>query len=122
MKLIGIHRKKCERIIALSEDIRYVGAFNEYGRTIAGKIKPGIKPMFSPNAVREEFFAIASTMRLRQRSAKGLGELDYVLIHHKKISVILFSQKDITYYITVNSKINFPSTLITKIKQLITKT
>jgi len=120
-KLIGIHRKNCEKIITLSKDIRYVGAFNQYGRTIAGKIKPGVKPIFSPSAVREEFFAIASIMRLRQKSAKGLGPLEYVFIHHKKINVMLFSQNAMTYYITLNSKINPTSTLVTKIKKVITK-
>ena len=96
-KLIGMHRKNCETIIDLSKEIRYAGAFNEYGRTIAGKIKPGVKPIFSANSVREEFFAIASTMRLRQKTAKELGNLEYVLIYHKKINIMLFSQKDITY-------------------------
>jgi len=120
-KLIGTHRKNCETIISFSKDIRYAGAFNEYGRTIAGKIKPELKPIFSPNSVREEFFAIASAMRLRRKSAKELGDLEYVLIRHKKISVMLFSQNNITYYITLNSKINPSSTLIIKIKKLIRK-
>ena len=119
--LISIHRKNCETIIGFSKEIRYAVAFNEYGRTISGKIKSGVKPIFSPNAVREEFFAIASAMRLRQKSAKGLGELQYVLIKHKKISVMLFSQNNITYYITLNSKVNPNPTLVTKIKKLIAK-
>ena len=118
-RLIGSHRKKCEEIISFSKDIRYAGVFNEYGRTIAGKIKPGIKPIFSPNAVRAEFFAISSTMRLRQKSAKGLGELEYMLIIHKKINILLFLQNNVTYYITLSSKINPTPTLIKKIKKII---
>jgi|TARA_B110000263_G_scaffold158548_1_gene137772 hypothetical protein len=118
-KLIGSHKKKCEEIISFSKDIRYAGVFNEYGRTIAGKIRPGIKPIFSPNAVREEFFTISSTMRLRQKFGKGLGELEYVLIIHKKINILLFSQNNVTYYITMSSKTNPTSTLINKIKKLI---
>jgi len=118
-KLIGSHKKKCEEIISFSKDIRYAGVFNEYGRTIAGKIRPGIKPIFSPNAVREEFFAISSAMRLRQKFSKGLGELEYLLIIHKKINILLFSQNNVTYYITISSKTNPTSTLINKIKKLI---
>ena len=118
-KLIGSHKKKCEEIISFSKDIRYAGVFNEYGRTIAGKISPGIKPIFSPNAVREEFFAISSTMRLRQKFTKGLGELEYLLITHKKINILLFSHNNITYYITMSSKTNPTSTLINKIKKII---
>tara|TARA_B100001750_G_scaffold211113_1_gene192116 strand:- start:846 stop:1229 length:384 start_codon:yes stop_codon:yes gene_type:complete len=119
IKLIEKHREKCENIISLSKDIRYAGVFNEYGRTIAGKIKPGIKPIFSPTAVREEYFAIASTMRLRKKSAKGLGELKYIIIHHKKINIVLFYQNNVTYYITINSKVNLTSTLIHKIEKMI---
>ncbi len=119
IKLIEKHREKCENIISLSKDIRYAGVFNEYGRTIAGKIKPGIKPIFSPTAVREEYFAIASTMRLRKKSAKGLGELKYIIIHHKKINIVLFYQNNVTYYNTINSKVNLTSTLIHKIEKMI---
>ena len=56
IKTVTSHKKKCEAISSLSKKIRYVGVFNEYGRTISGKIMPGVKPIFSPNAVREEFF------------------------------------------------------------------
>ena len=75
-KSITVHRKKCETILSFSKTIRYAGVFNEYGRTISGKIRPGIKPIFSPNAVREEFFAIASIMKLREKSTKELGDVE----------------------------------------------
>tara|TARA_Y100000996_G_C22470667_1_gene621970 strand:- start:325 stop:708 length:384 start_codon:yes stop_codon:yes gene_type:complete len=121
IELIKTHRKKCEMILVCSKDIRYAGCFNEYGRTIAGKIRPGIKPLFSPNVVREEFFAIASAMKFRQKTSKGLGELQYILINHKKINILLFSKNNITYYVTFNQK-NMPnSTIISKIKKIITK-
>ena len=119
--LIKTQRKKCEGILTCSRDVRYAGCFNEYGRTIAGKIRPGIKPLFSPNIVREEFFAIASTIRLRQKTSKGLGELEYIFINHKKINILLFSKNNITYYITFNQKTLPDSTLITKIRKIITK-
>ena len=120
-KIITIHRKKCEKILSFSKEIRYVGTFNEYGRTISGKIRPGIKPIFSPNAVREEFFAIASLMRIRERSAKALGEIEFILINYKKINILLFYKNGITYYITISSKKNPTSVLINKIKRLITQ-
>ena len=77
--------------------------------------------MFSPNAVREEFFAVTSILRLRQKSVKGLGELEYIFMRHKNMNVLLFSQNNITYYITINSKTNLTSILINKIKKLITE-
>ena len=117
--LIKNHRKKCEEILACSRNIRYAGCFNEYGRTIAGKIKPEVKPLFSPNVVREEFFAIASTMHLRQKTSKGLGELQYILINHKKINIVLFSKNNITYYITLSPKTLPNPTLISRIRKII---
>ena len=119
--LISTQRKKCESILVISRDIRYAGCFNEYGRTIAGKIRPGIKPLFSPDIVREEFFAIASTMRLRHKISKGVGELKYILVNHKKINILLLSQNNITYYITLNSKSAPNSAIIDKIKKIIIK-
>ena len=104
LKLIEINRKKCEDIVSCSKKIRYAGCFNEYGRTIAGKIRPGTKPVFSPNVIREEFFVIASTMKSRQKTSKGLGELKYISIAHKKINILLFSKNAITYYITFEQK------------------
>ena len=121
LKLIEINRKKCEDIVSCSKKIRYAGCFNEYGRTIAGKIRPGIKPVFSPNVIREEFFVIASTMKSRQKTSKGLGELKYISIAHKKINILLFSKNAITYYITFEQKNPPDSALINKIRKIITK-
>ncbi|MDC0199589.1 hypothetical protein OAJ83_01895 [Candidatus Nitrosopelagicus sp.] len=118
-KLITINRKKCETILSFSKEIRYVGVFNEYGRTIAGKIKPGIKPIFSPKTVRDEFFAIASVMKLREKTSKSLGEVKFITINHEKIIILLFYKNGITYYITSSSKIKLTSILINKIKKLI---
>jgi|TARA_B110000263_G_scaffold228035_1_gene220794 hypothetical protein len=120
-KSITVHRKKCETILSFSKTIRYAGVFNEYGRTISGKIRPGIKPIFSPNAVREEFFAIASIMKLREKSTKELGDVEFIQITHKKINILLFYKNYMTYYITISSKTKPDIILINKIKKLITQ-
>ena len=120
-KTASRHKENCEKILAFSKKIRYAGAFNQYGRTISGKIRPGVKPFFSPNAVREEFFAIASILRLREKTTRSLGELGYILINHKKINVLLFYKNGVTYYITINAKTIPNLILINKIKKLITQ-
>ena len=119
-KIVTQNRKKCEKILSISKDIRYAGVFNEYGRTISGKIKPGIKPIFSPDSVRHEFFAIASMMRLREKTSKSLGDVEVISIIHKKINILLFYKNGITYYITINKKSRSITTLKNKIKKLIT--
>ena len=121
MEFIEIHRKKCEDIVTCSRNVRYAGCFNEYGRTIAGKIRPGVKPVFSPNVIREEFFVIASTMKSRQKISKNLGKLDYIFLNHKKINILLFPKNMITYYITFNQKNPPNSALVHKIRKIITK-
>jgi len=118
-KSIIVHRKKCEMILSFSKNIRYAGVFNEYGRTISGKIRPGVKPLFSSNAVREEFFAIASIMKLRRKSARELGNVEFIQITHKKINILLFYKNYMTYYITINSKRKPTAMLINKIKKII---
>ena len=119
-KTVTKNRKKCEKILAISKDIRYAGVFNEYGRTISGKIKPGVKPIFSPDSVRHEFFAIASMMRLREKTSKKLGDVEFISITHKKINILLFYKNGMTYYITINKKCKLDSALINKIKRIIT--
>ena len=118
-KTISLHKNRCEKILSFSKTIRYAGVFNQYGRTISGKIRPGIKPIFSPNAVREEFFVIATMMELRKKSSKALGVVESIIINHEKTSVLLFYKNSITYYITFNSKTKPNSILINKIKKLI---
>ena len=120
-KIVTQNRKKCEKILSISKDIRYAGVFNEYGRTISGKIKPGIKPIFSPDSVRHEFFAIASMMRLREKTSKSLGDVEVISIIHKKINILLFYKNGITYYVTINKKNNSNTILVNKIKKIITQ-
>ena len=120
-KTVSQNRKKCEKILSISKDIRYAGVFNEYGRTISGKIKPGIKPIFSPDSVRHEFFAIASMMRLRERTSKSLGDVEVISINHKKINILLFYKNGITFYVTINKKSTSNTTLKNKIKKIITR-
>ena len=120
-KTVTQNRTKCEKILTISKNIRYAGVFNEYGRTISGKIKPGIKPIFSPDSVRHEFFAIASMMRLREKTSKTLGDVELISINHKKINILLFYKNGITYYITINKKIKTDTKLINKINKIVTQ-
>ena len=121
IKLKTHQNEICKNILSISKNIRYVGVFNQYGRTISGKIRPGIKPLFFPNAVREEFFSVSSSIQLREKSSKSLGGFEYMIIHHKKINVLIFHKKNMTYYITAKNTVMFSATLIEKIKRLITR-
>ena len=118
-KSVEILKNNCKRIISLSKSIRYVGVINEYGRTLSGSLKSGIKPMFSRQQVRDEFFAISSFMKLRSKPITAIGELNYILLNHQKVNSLVLSNKIITYYITF-PKDTIPSeVLIKKISKVI---
>ena len=84
-----ILRRNCKEIISLSKSIRYVGVINEHGRTLSGTLKPGIKPMFSREQVRDEFFAISSFMKLRNKAVTPIGKLNYILLNLHYLYIIL---------------------------------
>jgi len=98
------HRKKCQKIMKISDSIRYVGVINEYGRTLTGMIKPSIKPLLKAEEVKNEFFIISTLMTLRKVFDKSLGKLDYVVIKHNKVSIIAYQKNRITYYISFERK------------------
>jgi len=116
--IIG-YRKKCQKILNVSKNIRYVGVINEYGRTLTGIIKPGIKPLLKSDQVRNEFFIISTVMVLRKILDSSLGELDFIIIKHQKVSIIACQKNKVTFYISVLEKEKEMDTLVLDIKKLI---
>jgi hypothetical protein len=98
------YRKKCQKIMKISGSIRYVGVINEFGRTLTGMIKPNTKPLLKAEEVKNEFFIISTLMTLRKVFDKSLGKLDYIVIKHKKVSIIAYQKNKITYYISFERK------------------
>jgi hypothetical protein len=92
---------------------------NEYGKTLSGILKSGIRPLFSKENIRDEFFAISSFMKLRDKSALSIGELNYVMLNHQKILSLIFQYKKIIYYVTFEKKSMPTELLIKKIKKVI---
>ena len=84
------YRKKCQSIIQISDNVRYAGAVNSYGKTLAGIINPNIKPLMKSEVMKNELFIISTLMTLRKESTRVLGKLDYVLLQHQKISILIF--------------------------------
>ena len=112
-------RKKCEKILAISKDIRYAGIINEYGRTITGLIKPGVKLLGTAGQARKEFFLISTLMMFRKSSTRPVGKLDYILVKHDKITIITFQRKNLTYYVTVVPKVKTIEKIVSKIKKIL---
>ena len=102
-----LYKNNCKQIITLSKSIRYVGIINEYGRTLSGILKNGIKPMFNKNQVRNEFFAITSFLKLRSKINPSIGKMNYILLNHEKVLSVVLYHENVVYYITFskNSRI-----------------
>ncbi len=118
-KSILKYKKQCQSIIQISNNIRYVGVINNYGRTLTGVIKPNLKPLLKSEEVKQEFFIISTLFSLRKNGVNSLGKLDYIILKHSKVNVIVFQKNDITFYVSINSKEKSLDKIISLIKKTI---
>ena len=116
---INNYKKKCQKILKVSNSIRYVGIINEYGRTLTGIIRPGEKPLLKSDQAKSEFFIISTLQTFRKKSSYSLGKLDYLLLKHQKVSVLVFQKNNITFYVSIESNEKNLSNIVTKIKKII---
>jgi len=105
--------------MTISKNIRYAGIINEFGRTLTGLVKPGVIPLWTALEVKNEFFIISNLMTLRKSYSKKVGDLDYLLLAHKKVTILAFQRKNITYYISIDKKAKDIEGVISKIKKTI---
>jgi len=113
------YRKKCQKVLNVSNSIRYAGVINEYGRTLSGIIRPGKKPLLKSDQAKNEFFIISTLNTLHKKSSSSLGKLDYLLLKHQKVSVLAFQKNNITFYVSLESNEKNLNNIITKIKKII---
>lgn len=111
------YRKRCQSILQLSDKIRYVGVINAYGRTLTGIVRPNVKPMLKSEQVKNEFFIISTLITLRKDTTSALGKLDYVLLQHQKVSIVIFQKDDMTYYISIDRAEKNTDKIIESIKK-----
>lgn len=112
------YRKQCQNILKLSNSIRYAGVINVYGRTLTGIIRPNLKPLLKSEQVKNEFFVISTLMSLRKNTS-SVGKLEYMILQHQKISIVVLQKDDITYYVSINRKEKGLEKIISSIKKTI---
>ena len=113
------YKKKCQNILKLSNNIRYAGVINAYGRTLTGIIKPNLKPLLKSEEVKHEFFIISTLFSLRKEGANSLGKLDHIILKHSKVNIVIFQKNNVTFYVSVNSKEKSLDKIIALIKKTI---
>ncbi len=114
---VSMYKKQCQNIMNLSDSIRYTGAINAYGRTLAGVVKPGLRPLLKSEHVKNEFFVISTLMSLRKKTSSTVGKLEHVVLQHTKVTIIIIQQTDITFYVSINKKEKDLGTVIRLIKK-----
>ena len=116
--IIG-YRKKCQKIIQVSKSVRYAGIINAYGRTLTGIVRSDVKPLLKSEQIKNEFFILSTLMNLRKDSINAVGKLNYVLLEHEKVSIIVFQKNNLTYYVSIDRKEKKIHSIISKIKKII---
>ena len=118
---ITVHRKKCQKILLISQLIRYVGLINEYGRTLTGIIRPGTKIYLKSEPARNEFFLISTLLSMRRSNDNAIGNMECAIFIHEKVTLIAFERNEGIYYISIDKNVSLDSLtkIIAKIKKLI---
>ena len=101
------HKETCDKILAISPKIRYVGMINKFGKTIAGDLRKGVRPLFKPEEARDEFFLAATRESLRKAFASSLGYNQFTLTVHDTVKLISFSSDTVTFYISVEKDTSY---------------
>ena len=112
------YKKQCQNILKISNSIRYAGIINVYGRTLTGIVRPNLKPLLKSEQVKNEFFIISTLMSLRKNTST-VGKLEYMILQHQKISIVVLQKNDITYYVSINRKEKGIEKIISLIKKTI---
>ena len=113
------YRKKCQKIIKVSKNVRYSGVINAYGRTLTGIVRPDVTPLLKSEQIKNEFFILSTLMNLRKDVTNEVGKLNYVLLEHQKVSIVIFQKNDMTFYVSIDGKAKDVKLIISKIKKLI---
>ena len=113
------YRKQCQKILKISNNIRYAGVINVYGRTLTGIVRPNLKPLLKSEQVKNEFFIISTLISLRKNTASTIGKLEHIILQHQKITIVVLQKNDITYYISINRKEKGIEKIISLIKKII---
>ena len=100
------NKENCHNLLLLSQRIRYVGLINNFGKTIAGQLRPGLLPLLSVEQAINEHFIDATRNQLRKAFDSTLGATLYALTVNIKVITLTFpSRSGVSYYITVDREI-----------------
>ena len=113
------YRIQCQNILKISNNIRYAGVVNAYGRTLTGIIQPNLKPLLQSEDFKNELFVISTLISLRKESISTIGKLEHVVLQHQKITIVILQKNNVTYYVSINKTEKDLEKIISSIKKTI---
>ncbi|MDP9490444.1 MAG: hypothetical protein M3P28_09655 [Thermoproteota archaeon] len=100
------NKEKCHNLLLLSQKIRYIGMINNFGKTIAGQLRPGLIPLLNVEQAINEHFIEATRNQLRKAFDSTLGPTTYTLTVNEKVITLTFPlQSGGYYYVTLDNDI-----------------
>ena len=60
---------------------------------------------------------ISTLISLRKAKNSSIGKLDHIVFKHSKINIVVFHKKDITFYVSIDSKEKNLDKIISLIKK-----
>lgn len=100
------NKEKCHNLLLLSQKIRYVGMINNFGKTIAGQLRPGLVPLLNVEQAINEHFIEATRNQLRKAFDSTLGPTTYTLTVNEKVITLTFPLRlGGYYYVTLDNDI-----------------
>jgi hypothetical protein len=105
----SVYHDKCIAFLNISEEIRYVGIINRFGRTLSGKLRKNVKPLLSPEQARDEHFIESTRQQLRNSFESSIGKTIFSITKNEFVILVLVLSKtndDVLYYVTIDKDVS----------------
>jgi len=117
--IISKYKKQCQNILKISNNVRYAGVINLYGRTLTGIVNTKLKPLLKSEQIRNEFFILSTLMTLRKDSVNSVGKLEHAILQHQKVTIVILQKNNITYYVSVERNTKNLNKIISSMKKIV---
>jgi hypothetical protein len=94
----------CDRIIALDDNIRFVGIVNKSGEVIAGGFQKGVEPLLEGEDEQELYVHSLSNMAILNNFTDRLGKVRYHMAKYDQVSLMTFPLPDGILCLSTSSK------------------
>jgi hypothetical protein len=74
---------------------------NNFGRTISGKLRKDVVPLFSPDEARDENFLEATRNQLRKKFEEAIGKTKFTITENEKVKIVTIPISRGFFYITL---------------------